>query len=170
MSSVTGLSMGWLCVHYQPDTTSRLCASFDGSFLESYLHSLHHLLRFGIGPINADPVCWYGFVRRRRIRIHSNRPFSCAGFQPVRTSEHMASLGVFALLNAVAVLRYLQSKLSSSEIRYVFTFGVLIAAAAVFCVVVLLTYAGIIAPWSGRFGSNMFMVSEKVFQIVLFLI
>uniref|UniRef100_A0A0P5NR43 dolichyl-diphosphooligosaccharide--protein glycotransferase n=1 Tax=Daphnia magna TaxID=35525 RepID=A0A0P5NR43_9CRUS len=75
------------------------------------------------------------------------------GFQPVRTSEHMASLGVFALLNAVAVLRYLQSKLSSSEIKYVFTIGVLIAGAAVFCVVVLLTYAGVIAPWSGRFYS-----------------
>ena len=77
---------------------------------------------------------------------------SWLGFQPVRTSEHMASLGVFALLNAVAILRYLQSKLSSSEIKYVFTIGVLIAGAAVFCVVVLLTYAGVIAPWSGRYN------------------
>lgn len=63
----------------------------------------------------------------------------------------MASLGVFALLNAVAVLRYLQSKLSSSEIKHVFTAGVLIAGVAVFCIVVLLTYAGVIAPWSGRY-------------------
>ena len=63
----------------------------------------------------------------------------------------MASLGVFALLNAVAVLRYLQSKLSSSEIKYVFTFGGLIAAVVVFAAVVLLTYAGVIAPWSGRY-------------------
>lgn len=62
----------------------------------------------------------------------------------------MASLGIFALLNAVAVLRYLQSKLSSSEIKHVFTFGMLIAAGIVFSAVVLLTYAGIIAPWSGR--------------------
>lgn len=62
----------------------------------------------------------------------------------------MASLGVFALLNAVAILRYLQSKLSTSEIKNVFAFGVLIAAGIVFCVVVLLTYAGVIAPWSGR--------------------
>lgn len=72
----------------------------------------------------------------------------------MRTSEHMASLGVFGLLNAVAILRYLQSKLSSSEIKYVFTIGVLIAAAAVFLVVVLLTYAGVIAPWSGRFEKS----------------
>lgn len=81
--------------------------------------------------------------------------FRPVGFQPVRTSEHMASLGVFALLNAVAVLRYLQSKLSSSEIKYVFTIGVLIAGAAVFCVVVLLTYAGVIAPWSGRYANTL---------------
>jgi len=75
------------------------------------------------------------------------------GFQPVRTSEHMASLGVFALLNAVAVLRYFQSRMSTAELRYVFTVAVLGAAGVVFCVVVLLTYAGIIAPWSGRFYS-----------------
>ena len=75
------------------------------------------------------------------------------GFQPVRTSEHMSSLGVFALLNAVAVLRYFQSRMSTAELRYVFTVAVLGAAGVVFCVVVLLTYAGIIAPWSGRFYS-----------------
>lgn len=63
----------------------------------------------------------------------------------------MASLGVFALLNAVAILRYLQSKLTSTEIKYVFTIGVLVAAGAVFLAVVLLTYAGVIAPWSGRY-------------------
>lgn len=71
----------------------------------------------------------------------------------------MASLGIFALLNAVAVLRYLQSKLSSTEIKYVFTIGVLIAAAVVFCVVVLLTYAGVIAPWSGRYKRNSITMS-----------
>ena len=75
------------------------------------------------------------------------------GFQPVRTSEHMASIGVFALLNAVAILNYLQSRLSKSELRYVFTIGALVAAAVVFSAVVLLTYAGVIAPWSGRFYS-----------------
>lgn len=54
------------------------------------------------------------------------------------------------MLNAVAVMRYLQSKLSSKEIKYVFTIGVLAASAIVFLAVVLLTYAGVIAPWSGR--------------------
>ncbi|KAF7265559.1 catalytic subunit 3B of the oligosaccharyltransferase complex [Rhynchophorus ferrugineus] len=75
------------------------------------------------------------------------------GFQPIRTSEHMAAAGVFALLFAVAVLKYLQSMLSKSEFKSLVMFGGLIAAAVVFVTVVLLTYIGYIAPWSGRFYS-----------------
>lgn len=75
------------------------------------------------------------------------------GFQPIRTSEHMAASGVFALLMAVATLRYLQTVLSKAEFKYVFTVGALVAALLVFLTVVALTYAGVIAPWSGRFYS-----------------
>lgn len=75
------------------------------------------------------------------------------GFQPIRTSEHMAASGVFALLMAVAVLKYLQSILSKAEFKYIFTVGALTAAVTVFLTVVALTYAGVIAPWSGRFYS-----------------
>ncbi|KAG5885567.1 hypothetical protein JTB14_003765 [Gonioctena quinquepunctata] len=75
------------------------------------------------------------------------------GFQPIRTSEHMAAGGVFALMFAVAVLKYLQSMLSKSEFKSLVVFGGLAAAAVVFGSVVLLTYAGYVAPWSGRFYS-----------------
>ncbi|KAF8790874.1 Dolichyl-diphosphooligosaccharide--protein like [Argiope bruennichi] len=75
------------------------------------------------------------------------------GFQPVRTSEHMASAGVFILLNAYAFLKYLQSFMSKSEIKTIFIFAVALIAILVFLGVVLLTYAGYIAPWSGRFYS-----------------
>jgi dolichyl-diphosphooligosaccharide--protein glycosyltransferase len=75
------------------------------------------------------------------------------GFQPVRTSEHMASAGVFALLNAVAFLKYLQRFLSKSEFRHFFFLASAAAAGVVFVTVVGLTYAGFIAPWSGRFYS-----------------
>ena len=40
------------------------------------------------------------------------------GFQPVRTSEHMASAGLFALLQAVAVLKYVQNYMSKAELKY----------------------------------------------------
>jgi dolichyl-diphosphooligosaccharide--protein glycosyltransferase len=75
------------------------------------------------------------------------------GFQPVKTSEHMASAGVFALLQAVALLKYLQSFLSKSEFKYFFFGAATIAAGIVFVTVVGLTWAGVIAPWSGRFYS-----------------
>ena len=75
------------------------------------------------------------------------------GFQPVRTSEHMASAGVFALLQAVAFIKYLQAFLSKSEFKFVFLFGGTLAAAVIFACVVGLTMSGVIAPWTGRFYS-----------------
>lgn len=75
------------------------------------------------------------------------------GFQPIRTSEHMAASGVFVLLVAVGVLKHLQTILSKQEFKKLFIIGGLLAAALVFLTVVLLTFAGVIAPWSGRFYS-----------------
>jgi len=75
------------------------------------------------------------------------------GFQPVKTSEHMASAGVFALLQAVAFIKYVQTYLSKAEFKYFFLMAGSIAAGLVFAVVVGLTWAGVVAPWSGRFYS-----------------
>lgn len=60
---------------------------------------------------------------------------------------------MFALLIAVATLKYLQTVLSKSEFKSLFLIGGLISAGIVFLTVVVLTYAGYIAPWSGRFYS-----------------
>lgn len=75
------------------------------------------------------------------------------GFQPVKTSEHMAAFGVFGLLQLVGALRYMKGRISKqqffvlfvSALSFTFVLGVIIIA--------LLTYAGYIAPWSGRFYS-----------------
>ncbi|GAB6031997.1 Dolichyl-diphosphooligosaccharide--protein glycosyltransferase subunit stt3b [Chamberlinius hualienensis] len=75
------------------------------------------------------------------------------GFQPVRTSEHMASAGVFVLVQGIAIMKYVQSLLTKSEIRLVFYLAVAGIGGFVFLSVVALTYAGYIAPWSGRFYS-----------------
>ncbi|XP_032664336.1 dolichyl-diphosphooligosaccharide--protein glycosyltransferase subunit STT3B isoform X2 [Odontomachus brunneus] len=74
------------------------------------------------------------------------------GFQPIRTSEHMAAGGVFSLLIFVAALRYLRTVLTKSEMKY---FGGVVAVTAVVLLFILiaLTYAGVVAPWSGRFYS-----------------
>uniref|UniRef100_V5I8A4 dolichyl-diphosphooligosaccharide--protein glycotransferase n=1 Tax=Anoplophora glabripennis TaxID=217634 RepID=V5I8A4_ANOGL len=75
------------------------------------------------------------------------------GFQPIRTSEHMAASGVFALMFAVGFLKYLQTMMSKSEFKSLVIFGGFISAGIVFLTVVILTYAGYVAPWSGRFYS-----------------
>merc|ERR1739838_311292 len=75
------------------------------------------------------------------------------GFLPVSTSEHMASAGVFALLQAIAFLKYLQNFLTKSEFKSFFLLVGVAAAGLVFAVVVGLTWLGVIAPWSGRFYS-----------------
>jgi len=58
---------------------------------------------------------------------------------------------VFALLQAVAVLKYLQNFLTKSEFRTFFFLAASAAAAVVFVTVVGLTWMGVIAPWSGRY-------------------
>lgn len=68
------------------------------------------------------------------------------GFQPIRTSEHMAASGVFALLIAVGTLKHLQTVMSKQDFKKLFIIGGLAAAALVLLVVVLLTVAGVVAP------------------------
>lgn len=60
---------------------------------------------------------------------------------------------MFALLIAYAAIKHVQSVLNKSDIKYIFVLGGTIAAVVVFLTIVLLTYLGIIAPWSGRFYS-----------------
>jgi hypothetical protein len=60
--------------------------------------------------------------------------------------------GVFALLIGMAVLKYLQSILSKAEFKYFFIMAALLTPVLIFLTVVGLTYAGVIAPWSGRYS------------------
>uniref|UniRef100_A0A8C6MI78 dolichyl-diphosphooligosaccharide--protein glycotransferase n=1 Tax=Nothobranchius furzeri TaxID=105023 RepID=A0A8C6MI78_NOTFU len=75
------------------------------------------------------------------------------GFQPIRTSEHMAAAGVFVLMQVYAFLLYLKDRLTRQEFQTLFFLGVSVAAGVVFLSVIYLTYTGYIAPWSGRFYS-----------------
>ncbi|KJE94826.1 oligosaccharyl transferase STT3 subunit [Capsaspora owczarzaki ATCC 30864] len=75
------------------------------------------------------------------------------GFQPVRTSEHMAGLGIFLLLQAMALLSIVREHLPANSARVIFRAVFIFGSAAVFVGVVVLTYMGYIAPWTGRFYS-----------------
>lgn len=75
------------------------------------------------------------------------------GFQPVKTSEHMAAFGVFGLLQVIGAVKFLQSRINRKQFGILLTAVVATAAIGGFVLILLLTYAGYIAPWSGRFYS-----------------
>uniref|UniRef100_A0A0R3RI18 dolichyl-diphosphooligosaccharide--protein glycotransferase n=1 Tax=Elaeophora elaphi TaxID=1147741 RepID=A0A0R3RI18_9BILA len=75
------------------------------------------------------------------------------GFQPVKTSEHMAAAGVFGLLQVIAALKYMQHRVSRKEFMTLFFGGVSLVFILGISMIVVLTYTGYIAPWSGRFYS-----------------
>lgn len=96
------------------------------------------------------------------------------GFQPTRTSEHMAalgkvvniigilymfywlwwlSLGVFGLCQIMGFVELLRSHLQAKQFQTVLKALVLSTFVLGFAALVGLTYAGYIAPWTGRFYS-----------------
>ncbi|KAJ1897532.1 oligosaccharyl transferase stt3 subunit [Kickxella alabastrina] len=75
------------------------------------------------------------------------------GFQPTFTSEHMAALGTFGLIQLVAFAHFARTLIPAQQFKIL-----LRGAIATLCVVglgglVLLTMSGVIAPWTGRFYS-----------------
>ena len=68
---------------------------------------------------------------------------------------HFPFSGVFALLQAVAALKYLQKFLTKSEFKMFFFLAASVAAGLVFLTVVGLTWLGVIAPWSGRLEKDL---------------
>ncbi|CAF0708327.1 unnamed protein product [Brachionus calyciflorus] len=78
---------------------------------------------------------------------------SFVGFQPVSTSEHMASFGVFGLCQLVAFYNYAKSKLSQEQFDVLFRSVAILLGSVAGIAAVVLTLTGKIAPWTGRFYS-----------------
>lgn len=90
---------------------------------------------------------WYAIGTLASMQV----PF--VGFQPVRTSEHMAALGVFGLLQIVAFSELCRSHMSSKQFKTLAVGAVGAAGVLGTAAIVLLTMKGWIAPWTGRFYS-----------------
>merc|ERR1739844_496739 len=78
---------------------------------------------------------------------------SFVGFQPVQTSEHMLSLGVFGLCQIVSFIDYLRSRMSRENFQLLFKTVVVTAVVGVTAVGGFLTATGKVSPWTGRFYS-----------------
>ncbi|CAN6628417.1 dolichyl-diphosphooligosaccharide--protein glycosyltransferase subunit Stt3p [Trichomonascus vanleenenianus] len=90
---------------------------------------------------------WYALGTLASMQI----PF--VGFLPIRSSEHMSSLGVFGLLQLVGFATYIKHRIPPKQFKSV----VVVSVAAILALSVIglvgLTYLGVIAPWTGRFYS-----------------
>ncbi|RCH81397.1 oligosaccharyl transferase stt3 subunit, partial [Rhizopus stolonifer] len=75
------------------------------------------------------------------------------GFQPTRTSEHMAALGVFGLCQIMGFVNLLRSHLQAKQFQIVLKAFVGITFVLGLSALVGLTLSGYIAPWTGRFYS-----------------
>ncbi|KAG0278807.1 oligosaccharyl transferase stt3 subunit [Linnemannia exigua] len=75
------------------------------------------------------------------------------GFQPTRTSEHMAALGVFGLLQLYAFAELIRGYIPPKQFQTLLKGG--IAAVAIIAAVglTILSFSGVIAPFTGRFYS-----------------
>ncbi|KAF4593652.1 oligosaccharyl transferase stt3 subunit [Pleurotus pulmonarius] len=90
---------------------------------------------------------WYAIGTLASMQV----PF--VGFQPVKTSEHMAALGVFGLLQIIAFAQLVRSHLSSKQFQNLLFVAVIGSGILGSLAIVGLTYKGWIAPWTGRFYS-----------------
>ena len=126
-----------------------LVAAWGGYVFVANLIPLHALTLLVMGRFSARLYTayssWYVIGTLAAMTV----PF--VGFQPVSTSEHMASLGVFGLVQIVAISSALRSYLKESKHLVKFGLGAMcIVGSAAF---VVLTVTGKIAPWTGRFYS-----------------
>ncbi|CAK5267435.1 unnamed protein product, partial [Mycena citricolor] len=90
---------------------------------------------------------WYAIGTLSSMQV----PF--VGFQPVSTSEHMAALGVFGLLQIVAFTQLVRSHVSSKQFQNLLFLALISAGVLGTFAFIGLTYRGTIAPWTGRFYS-----------------
>lgn len=90
---------------------------------------------------------WYALGTLASMQI----PF--VGFLPIRSNDHMAALGVFGLLQLVAVGDYVKSQIPSKQFKSFLVISLILTITLGIIGLVGLTTLGWIAPWTGRFYS-----------------
>lgn len=90
---------------------------------------------------------WYALGTLASMQI----PF--VGFLPIRSNDHMAALGVFGLLQLVALGDYIKSKIPSKQFKSFLVISLILIITLGISGLVGLTALGWIAPWTGRFYS-----------------
>ena len=76
---------------------------------------------------------------------------SFIGFQPIRSSEHMASMFVFVLMQLYIFFGWIKEKLSEQQFKKLYQRGIVFVIILGISIIVVLTITGKISPWTGRF-------------------
>ncbi|KAK4993521.1 oligosaccharyl transferase stt3 subunit [Elasticomyces elasticus] len=128
-----------------------MVSAWGGYVFITNLLPLHAFVLICMGRYSArlyvSYTTWYALGTLASMQV----PF--VGFLPIRSSDHMAALGVFGLIQIVGFVEFIRQQLPSKQFQTLLRALVL----AIFVVglggLVLLTVSGTIAPWSGRFYS-----------------
>ncbi|RKP37106.1 Oligosaccharyl transferase STT3 subunit-domain-containing protein [Dimargaris cristalligena] len=75
------------------------------------------------------------------------------GFQPTSSSEHMAALGTFGMLQLVAFAHFVRSHLPNQQFKQLLRWLLVGGVALLVGIFLLLSATRFIAPWTGRFYS-----------------
>ncbi|KAF8540447.1 Oligosaccharyl transferase STT3 subunit-domain-containing protein [Trichophaea hybrida] len=128
-----------------------MVAAWGGYVFITNMIPLHALVLLIIGRYSprlyVSYTCWYALGTLGSMQI----PF--VGFLPIRSSEHMAALGVFGVLQIIAIADIVRCDVPSKQYRSLFRTFVVVAFVASAVALLLLTLSGTVAPWSGRFYS-----------------
>jgi len=128
-----------------------MVAAWGGYVFITNMIPLHALVLVFMGRFSSRLYVayssWYAVGTLASMQV----PF--VGFQPVTTSEHMAALGVFGLLQLVAFTELVRSHVSSKQFQSLLRTTAVAIGLFGFVSVVIFTMKGWIAPWTGRFYS-----------------
>lgn len=128
-----------------------MVASWGGYVFITNMIPLHAFVLLLIGRFSSRLYIAYSTFYAVGTLASMQVPF--VGFLPVRTSEHMAALGVFGLLQLVAFVDLVRSHVPSKQFTMLLWTFVAFVSITSFAALVALTYGGYIAPWGGRFYS-----------------
>ena len=128
-----------------------MVASWGGYVFITNMIPLHAFVLLLMGRFSSRLYIAYSTFYAVGTLASMQVPF--VGFLPVRTSEHMAALGVFGLLQLVAFVDLVRSHVPSKQFTMLLWTFVAFVSITSFAALVALTYGGYIAPWGGRFYS-----------------
>ncbi|OBA23139.1 STT3 subunit of Oligosaccharyl transferase [Metschnikowia bicuspidata var. bicuspidata NRRL YB-4993] len=128
-----------------------MVSAWGGYVFITNLIPLHVLVLLAMGRytprLYAAYSTWYALGTAASMQI----PF--VGFLPIRSNDHMAALGVFGLLQLVALGAYVRASVPSAQFRSFLAVSLVVVTLVGVLGLVALTSAGWIAPWTGRFYS-----------------